>query len=299
MGSGVDFGPEDTAFDPEGRIYAGMEHGRIVRFEPDGGRYEGFAETGGRPLGLDFAPTGNLIVADAEKGLLSVSPDSRVTALATEAEGLQFGSTNDVDVAVDGAIYFSDASWKYPVGQYMADALEHGTNGRLLVHDPILHETHVLLEGLSYANGVTVSPDQSFVLVCETWKYRVRRYWISGQNKGATDIFVDNLPGFPDNIASNGKGTFWLAIFAPRNRWVDTLLPRPFLRKVLMRLHVLNVEPPPYGWVLGLDANGNVTHNYQDPTGTHYAPVTSAEESNGVLYLGSLAQDSIGRLALR
>jgi sugar lactone lactonase YvrE len=296
IGSGVDFGPEDTAFDRQGRIYAGMEHGRIVRFQPDGEGYEGFAETGGRPLGMDFEPSGNLIVADARKGLLSVSPDSEVTVLATEAEGLPLGLADDVDVALDGTIYFSDASWKYD--DYTLDALEHGTYGRLLAHDPGSHQTRVLLEDLSFANGVAVSPDQTYVLVCESWRYRIQRYWLTGPRQGQTDIFVENLPGFPDGVSSNGKDTFWVALFTPRLSTVDALLPRPFLRKVLFRLHLFKPEPQSYGWVLGLDADGNVTHNFQDPTGTHYAPVTSAEESNGALYLGSLEQDSIGRLAL-
>lgn len=299
IGSGVDFGPEDTAFDREGRIYAGMEHGRIVRFEPDGSRYEGFAETGGRPLGMDFDPSGNLIVADSRKGLLSVSRDAKVTVLATEAEGLPFGLADDVDVALDGTIYFSDASWKYPAEQFMLDALEHGTYGRLLAYDPASRETRVLLNELSFANGVAVSPDQSYVLVCESWRYRIQRYWLTGPRQGQADMFVENLPGFPDGVSSNGTDTFWVALFAPRLSAIDALLPHPFLRKVLLRLHVFNPEPQSYGWALGLDGNGDVTHNFQDPTGTHYAPVTSVEESNGTLYLGSVEQDSIGRLALR
>jgi sugar lactone lactonase YvrE len=299
IGSGVDFGPEDTAFDRQGRIYAGMEHGRIVRFQPDGGGYEGFAETGGRPLGMAFDRSGNLIVADARKGLLSVSPDSQVTVLATEAEGLPFGLTDDVDVASDGTVYFSDASWKHSIDQYVLDGLEHGTHGRLLAYDPASRETRVLLDELSFANGVAVSPDQSYVLVCETWRYRIQRYWLSGPRRGQSDVFVENLPGFPDGVSSNGEDTFWLALFAPRLSATDAILPHPFLRKVLLRLHLLNPDPQRFGWVLGLDADGNVTHNFQDPTGTHYAPVTSAEESNGALYLGSLDQDSIGRLPLR
>ena len=64
--------PEDAG-DP-----AGFEHGRIVRFEPDGNRYQAYAETGGRPLGLHFDSRGNLIVADAERGLLSVPPRGEV-----------------------------------------------------------------------------------------------------------------------------------------------------------------------------------------------------------------------------
>jgi sugar lactone lactonase YvrE len=298
IGSGVDWGPEDVAIDTMGRIYAGMEHGRIVRFEPDGSGYEALADTGGRPLGLEFDAAGNLVVADADRGLLSVSPSGEITVLATEANGLPFGLTDDVDIAADGTIYFSDASHKYPGTDYKSDLMEHGTNGRLLAYEPASQEIHLLLDGLSFANGVAVSPDQSFVLVCETWKYRIRRYWLQGPKEGESDFFIENLPGFPDGISSNRKDTFWVALFTPRSSLLDTLLPFPRLRKAVFRVGISLPEPPRYGFVLGLDPNGRVVHNLQDPTATHYDSITSVQEHQGRLYLGSIAQDAIGRLAV-
>ena len=83
-------GPEDVALDAEGKIYAGFEDGRIVVLKPDGTEPRVFANTGGRPLGLIFDQQGNLIVADAIKGLLSVSKAGEVKVLATEAEGIKF-----------------------------------------------------------------------------------------------------------------------------------------------------------------------------------------------------------------
>ena len=46
---GEGFAPEDVAIDSEGRIYAGMDDGRIMRVEANGSRHEMFANTGGRP----------------------------------------------------------------------------------------------------------------------------------------------------------------------------------------------------------------------------------------------------------
>src|SRR5882724_5740088 len=82
------FAPEDVAIDSQDRIYCGTEDGRIFRFQADGTRPEVFASTKGRPLGLIFDHDGNLIVADAIKGLLSISPDAAVSVLTTEAEGI-------------------------------------------------------------------------------------------------------------------------------------------------------------------------------------------------------------------
>src|SRR2546421_5172936 len=104
--------PEDVAFDPQDRIYCGTEDGRIFRFQSDGTRPEVFANTQGRPLGLIFDHDGNLIVADAIKGLLLIARDGSISVLTTEADGIPFRCTNDLDVARDGTIYFTDASYK-------------------------------------------------------------------------------------------------------------------------------------------------------------------------------------------
>ncbi len=166
VGSGI--GPEDVAIDDKGRIYGGYEDGRIIRFQNDGSSPEVFADTQGRPLGLHFDAIGNLIVADSQKGLLSISQEGVITVLTTQADGLPFGFTDDVDIAADGVIYFSDASHKFGQRNYKADLLEHRPNGRLLSFDPKTKVTKVILDSLYFANGVAISPDQSFVLVNET-----------------------------------------------------------------------------------------------------------------------------------
>jgi len=292
-------GPEDVAVDQEGRIYTGVEDGRIWRFHPYVGRLEVFCRTGGRPLGMAFDIHGNLLVADAQKGLLSISADGVITVLSTTAGGIPVGLADDLDIAANGTIYFSDASNRFSQDELMLDLLDHRPHGRLLVYDPDSGSTRVALGGLYFANGVAVSPDQSFVLVCETWKYRVRRLWLAGPHKGRSDLFIDNLPGFPDNIASNGKGIFWVALVqGPESRrTLDPLLPRPFLRKILLRMPPsLRPGPTAVGYVLGLDMEGNVVHNMQDPTGEVYGEITSATEHEGMLYLGSLRESALGRL---
>jgi sugar lactone lactonase YvrE len=188
--------PEDVALDAGGKIYAGFEDGRIMVLEADGTQPRLFANTGGRPLGLIFDRAGNLIIADAIKGLLSVNKLGEVKVLALEADGVKFGCLNDLDVGADGTIYFTEASHKFPMSQFANDLLEHQPNGRLLALDPQTQKPRTLLRDLYFANGVAVSPDQSFVLVVETAKYRVRRVWLKEQKLGQSDIFINNVRGF-------------------------------------------------------------------------------------------------------
>jgi len=293
--------PEDVAIDSLDRIYCGTNDGRIFRFQADGTKPEAFASTKGRPLGLMFDQNGNLIVADAMIGLMSIAPDGKSTVLSTEADGVPFRCTNDLDVAADGTIYFTDASYRFPLTELKADLLEHQPNGRLLAYDPRTKQTRVLLHDLYFANGVALSPEkgQSFVLVNETGSYRVRRYWLKGPKQGQSDIFIDNLPGFPDGISSNGRDTFWLALVNQRDSALDGLMPHPFLRKMVMRLpNFLQPNIKPYAFVLGLDSNGRVVRNLQDPSPQCFAQIANVVEHKGTLYFGSIGESAIGRMSL-
>lgn len=289
-------GPEDVDVDAEGRVYAGLEDGRIVRVLADG-TVEDFANTGGRPLGLAFDAGGRLIVADAWKGLLSVSTGGQITVLATEAGGRPFGFTDDVDIGPDGTAYFSDASSKWHQPDYELDLLETRPFGRLLAYHPETGETRVLLDGLYFANGVAVSPGGDYLLVNETWRYRVLRYWLAGPRAGQHEVFIDNLPGFPDGISSNGKGIYWLALPSPRKADLDFIHRFPLLKEIAAALpQPLRPKAIRYGFVLALDENGQVVANLHDITGDHLREITSVQQVGDDVYFGSLGNDRIGRM---
>ena len=290
--------PEDIAIDTNGFIYGGVIDGKIIRFQPDGSNPEIFAETGGRPLGLHFDQNQNLIVADSKKGILSIDPSGEVNVLASGHEGVEFVFADDLDIDSSGVIYFSDASTEFGFHDFKDILYNHKPDGRLLSFNPENQETKILAEGFFFANGIAVSPDQNFVLVVETASYRIKRYWLKGPKAGTTDIFIENLPGFPDGVSSNGKGIFWVAIGNPRNQALDKLLPYPFLRKIVKRLPAF-VQPKEvrYSMVLGLDAEGNVIHNLHDPTGK-LAMISSVQEANGHLYLGTISDPAFGRIVV-
>lgn len=299
IGEEVGRGPEAIAVNAIGQIYTGYADGRVVRFTPDGASYTELANTGGRPLGITFGPKGGYVIADARKGLLHLGRG--LTELATKADGVPFGFTDDVDNSrLDANVYFTDASHKFGYGRHMRDLLEHGPNGRLLRHDVVTGETRMLMKGLHFANGVAVGPDDAYVLVNETAKYRVLRYWLKGDKAGTHEVFIDNLPGFPDNITFNNRDRFWLAIFAPRDRLLDELLPgSPYLRTVISKLPAfLQPRPKKHAFALGLDLDGKVVANLQYAGDDAYAPITSVREHGPWLYFGSLTYPAIGRLPL-
>lgn len=291
----VGIGPEGVAVDASGQVYAGYLDGRVMRFAANGTPTL-LANTGGRPLGTLVEPDGSVIVADALKGLLRVQ-NGTVRVLSTESAGLPFRFVDDVDRDREGRLYFSDASSRFGPEQLMADVFEHGANGRLLRFDPASGQTETLLDGLYFANGVAVGPDDAYVLITETTEYRVTRYWLKGDKAGTREVFIDALPGFPDNISYNGRGIFWLALYAPRTADLDALLPRPGLREVIYRLpEFLHPAPVMHGWVLALDVNGRILASLQYNADDAFAPITSVEQFGDTLYFGSLSYPAYGRM---
>lgn len=294
-------GPEDIAFDAQGRLYAATHQG-VIRMEADGSSLQLWAKTGGRPLGIDFDQGGNLIVADGYFGLLSISPLAEVKVLAQSADGIEIGFADDVDVADDGMIYFSDASTKFKPKDYQdvlkaseLDVLEHGGHGRLLRYDSKTKKTEVLIKGLNFANGVALAADQSYVLVNDMGSYRVLKFWLKGEQQGKVEVIRDNLPGFPDNITTGSKGRFWISLVKPRNKDLDSLSNSPFLRKIATRLlPIYHPEAEPYAHIIAIDGNGKVLQNLQN-SNPNFIDITSARETENFIYLGSLTEEHIGR----
>jgi len=298
LAQGKVYGPEEVAIDSEGRIYGGTQDGKIIRLLPDG-KVETFAITKGRPLGLQFDKDENLIVCDAYKGLLSINHQGKIKVLTNSADGIPLKFTDALDISRNGTIYFTDASSKYGQSEYVYDLLEAKPHGRFLSYNPATGKTKVLLKDLYFANGVALSEKEDFVLINETYRYRIIRYWLKGPKVGTKEIFIDNLPGFPDNISNNGKGTFWLALFTIRNNIIDKIHPFPFLKAQISKLpKAISPKPKPYGLVLSLNEQGEITQSLHDPTGKYLREITSVREYEGYLYLGSLHNDCIGKYKL-
>jgi len=298
-------GPEDVVM-YEGKIYVSSQSGKILEINPTTNTQREYADTKGSALGMEMDAQGNLIIADAFRGLLAVSPEGVITSLTDEVDGTPIAYADDLDIADDGVIYFSDASTKFgaeAIGTTLAASLleimEHRGTGRLLAYDPATKRTRIVKDGYVFSNGVAMTGDGD-ILMNETGTYQVHRISPDGNSR----VIMDNLPGFPDNInrgpkLADGRETFLLGIISQRSKWLDDNSANIGARKVALRLPAfMRPKSVSYGLIVQIDGEGNILKTWQDPSGDYPNATGAIIAEDGYMYVSSLTAPDLGRLKL-
>jgi len=287
-------GPEDAALGQDGNLYATSANGMVLQIDSSGQVSE-FADIGGRALGIERDADGSLIVANAYLGLQRVHPDASVEILVDKVDDRPLVFTNDLAISIDGIVYFSQSSAKFGAKQFsgtyqssLLDVMEHGGHGQVIRFDPGTQRADVIIDNLNYANGIAISDDQRFLLISELGSYRILKHWLQGPDKGTTEVLLDNLPAFADNINNGLNGRFWVGMLSPRNKLLDILSDKPLLRKIVQRLPAfLRPQAERYSHVIAINGDGEILINLRDPA-ARYSSLTGVLETDDALYLTTL-----------
>src|SRR5271165_1521786 len=310
IGLGEVDGPEDVILDDDDNLYCSVRQGEIVRFlGPDHVRREIYAHVGGRPLGMAFDRDGGLVVCIAGMGLYRVDKQRNVRKMTAETNRSAFSIiddsrmrlADDLDIAPDGKVYFSEATIRYGFEEWVVDALEGRGNGRIIRYDPAAGTTRTILRSLLFANGMCMAHDNKSVLFAETWGCRVSRYWLEGPKAGTTEVVVADLPGYPDNINRGSNGAYWVALAGTRTPSYDLAMTMPAFRRRMARRVAgdewlfPNVNA---GCVVHFDGDGRILETFWDEKGENHPAITSMREHRGYLYLGGVTNNRIGRIKI-
>lgn len=295
------FGAEDVAVATSGpdagAVFTGTEDGAVFRVSHDGRRVDRVAETGGRPLGIEIGADGRLLVCDARRGLLDVDPATgQVQERLSEVRGRRMLFCNNAAVASSGDVWFSDTSTRYSIDQWKRELVECTRTGRLLKLTPD-GQVDVVLDGLAFANGVALAPDEAFVAVAETAARTVVRYWLSGPAAGTRDLLAGDLPGYPDNISRGTDGLIWVSISSPTDPLAEAVhrLPRMLRAQVARLPDRVQPQPKRSVRVQAYDAGGNLVHDVDVRTDAFHL-VTGVREHDGRVWLGSLDEPAVAVL---
>lgn len=292
-------GAEDLEPGPDGRLYASLADGRIMAREPGpDGTWTEIADTGGRPLGLAFAPDGSLFVADALRGLMHHTDTGWETWIASAQGGGPLVFADDLTVLEDGRIVMTDASLRHGYGAYITSFFEGEQTGRvLLVTGP--EEFTEIAGGLGFINGIDHDPETGLVYINETWTGRI---WQLDPETGEMSVLVEGLPGYPDNLHFDSEtGLIWSALPSPRATDLEALHPRPFVKRLAWRwIQVAGLPdlPPRPAMAIAVDTDGRPVHALIELVTEGAEGATSVVVWEGELWVAGLDRDGVAVFAV-
>ncbi|MEP9390030.1 SMP-30/gluconolactonase/LRE family protein [Mesorhizobium sp. KR9-304] len=308
IGLGEVESPEDVILDKDDNLYCGSRHGEIIRFfAPDYKRREVYARIGGQPLGMAFDAGGTLYVCIGGMGLYRVRPDRTVEKVTDETnrsllsvvDDSRLRLADDLDIAPDGRVYFSEATIRYEMHEWPTDSLEGRGNGRIICYDPRTNKTHTVLRHLIFPNGVVLASDKQSIIFAESWNCSIKRYWFDGPKAGKTETVIASLPGYPDNINLASDGNYWLALMGMRSPAFDLAMRKPaFRRRMSKRLPGDEWLAPNIntGCIVKFNEKGEILDALWDLGGANHPMITSMREHKGYLYIGGISNNRIGRV---
>lgn len=187
---------EGPSFDRAGNLWCvDIPVGRIFRIDPRG-NFALVAEYDGWPNGLKIAADGRIFITDYKNGIMLLDPDSgRVTPWLVRANLERFKAVNDLFIARNGDLYFTD--------QGMTGL--HDPSGKLF-RVSAAGRLECLIDNIPSPNGVVMNVEESVVYVAAT---RANSVW-------RVPLMRDGLPGKVGNFIqlSGGGGPDGLAVDA-------------------------------------------------------------------------------------
>ena len=260
------FGAEDFAVNSMGIIYSGVHKekrdfssGAILKIHPNDS-VEEFIKTNGWVTGIEFDNQDNLIGLLQGVGLIKIHPNKSIDTLLTKTpDGLPILMGTGLEISSSGLVYFANmSSTNTSSNKYINKLiLEMKPTGGVYCFNPKTKETITISKGNYFGNGLALSPNEDFLLLSETSKYRILKYWLKGTKKGQSEVFMNNLPGFPNNINKSSNGNFWIGFTTKRNDQLDIIHSKPGMKKFVYALpSFIQPKPEEFGMVVEVNSNG-------------------------------------------
>jgi len=305
-------GIDDVIADGHGAIY--VSAGRsVLKLSGDGFATRAVvAEFDGDAGGLALHPDGRLLVCVAGRGLAAIDPKKPEPRWCEAVGGSTLAGLLSVTAAPDGRIYAVEGSIGRKPSEWRHDLMEKRANGRLIAFGTSLDNPQVLLRGLPYPYGVTVSPDGKCLWLTESWAHRLSRFALGGSGLGSNglgtrEVIAGNMPGYPARLHPDGQGGLLLGLFARRTHLIEFVLKEDDFRQEMMAtmppdywvapalvggsdclepmqiggVKALGIQKPwapprSYGLLVHLDAEGEATDSLHSRAGGRFHGVTAA-----------------------
>jgi sugar lactone lactonase YvrE len=174
----------------------------VVAVDLDG-KHDVMARVPSFPACIDWLPDGRLLaVSGGEARLLRMEPDGTLVTHA-DLSGLDDPPWNDIVVDGRGNAYVNSTGFDFPHGEFATGIVA------LVTPDGVARQ---VADGTSFANGMAVTPDNSTLILAESYANRLTAFDIAPDG-GLSNrrVWADLAGGVPDGICLDAEGAVWYA----------------------------------------------------------------------------------------
>jgi gluconolactonase len=206
---------EGPAYFPAGRylLFSDIANNRIMRLVEDDSHLSVFRQPSMNSNGNTVDREGRLVSCEhAGRRVTRTEHDGRITVLADRWDGKRLNAPNDVAVAPDGSIWFSDPTYGLDGNYEGPKGVKEQASNNVYRIDPRSGAVTKAADGFDQPNGLTFSPDARTLYVVDSGAGNVRAFETDLEHGrlGAARMFIDKQgPGGTDGLRCDTAGNIW------------------------------------------------------------------------------------------
>ncbi len=199
-------------------LWSDIPNNRIMRWSEDDGHVSVFRADSHYSNGNTRDREGRLITCEHDtRRVTRTEHDGAITVLIDSFDGKKLNAPNDVVVAADGAVWFTDPGYG-TLGNYEGHKDVHELPPRVYRFDPKTGHATVVSEDFDKPNGLAFSPDEKKLYVIDSGithggRSNMRVYDVAGDKLANGKVFAENFaPGFTDGVRTDIDGNVWCSM---------------------------------------------------------------------------------------
>jgi gluconolactonase len=199
-------------------LWSDIPNNRMMRWLEEDGHVSVFRAPSHYSNGNTRDREGRLVTCEHDtRRVTRTEHDGRITVLIDNYRGKKLNAPNDVVVASDGAIWFTDPGYGID-GEYEGHFAEREVPACVYRLDPGSGEAVPVADDFVRPNGLAFSPDERLLYVVDSGithggPAHIRVFDVSGGKLAKGRVFAEGFaPGFTDGMRTDVRGNVWCSM---------------------------------------------------------------------------------------
>ncbi|MCW3476653.1 SMP-30/gluconolactonase/LRE family protein [Limobrevibacterium gyesilva] len=199
-------------------LWSDIPNNRMMRWLEEDGHVSVFRTPSNYSNGNTRDRQGRLLTCEHDaRRVTRTEPDGTITVLMDSFNGKKLNAPNDIVVAADGAVWFTDPGYGI-FGDYEGHKAELELPAQVYRLDPATGKATVVADSFDKPNGIAFSPDEKKLYIIDSGithggRSNMRVFDVNGDKLANDKIFAENFaPGFTDGVRTDTDGNVWCSM---------------------------------------------------------------------------------------